>query len=58
MGTENGRALLSNASRSHALFGLPQMPLERVIQWTADWVRAGGRNLGKPTHFEVQDGKY
>jgi len=58
VGTENGRALLSSASRSHALFGLPQMPLERVIQWTADWVRAGGRNLGKPTHFEVQDGKY
>jgi len=58
VGKENGRGYLSNASRSHALFGPPQVPLDRVIQWTAHWVRAGGRNLGKPTHFEVQDGKY
>jgi nucleoside-diphosphate-sugar epimerase len=57
-GKENGLAYVSSAGRSHSMFGMPQVPLERVIQWTADWVRRGGRNLGKPTHFEVQDGKY
>jgi len=57
-GRENGWAYVSNAGHSHSMFGMPQVPLERVVGWTADWVRRGGRNLGKPTHFEVQDGKY
>jgi hypothetical protein len=29
-----------------------------VIEWTADWIMEGRRLLGKPTHFEVRDGKY
>lgn len=58
VGTDSGQAFLSDASASHALFGPPAMPLERVIRWTADWVRRGGRTLGKPTHFEVRDGQY
>ncbi len=57
-GEENGRGYLSNAARCHALFGYPSVPLERMIEWTADWVRHGGPGLGKPTHFETQDGKY
>jgi nucleoside-diphosphate-sugar epimerase len=57
-GRENGRAYLASAAKAHALLGLPRVPLERVMAWTAEWVRAGGRSLGKPTHFEVQDGKY
>ncbi len=51
-------AYLNNAGLSHSLFGYPQVPVAHVIRWTADWVRQGGRSLGKPTHFEVADGKY
>lgn len=51
-------AYLNDAARAHRLFGYPRTPLEDVIRWTAAWVKAGGRSLGKPTHFEVADGKY
>lgn len=51
-------AYLNNASRAHGLFGYPRVPLADVIRWTAEWVRQGGRSLGKPTHFEVSDGTY
>lgn len=51
-------ALLGNASRAAGLFGYPQVPLEHVIRWTAGWVASGGRGLGKPTHWEVRDGRY
>lgn len=57
-GTDSGRAYLSDASEANALFGPPRTPLERVVQWTAQWIRRRGRTLGKPTHFEVQDGKF
>jgi nucleoside-diphosphate-sugar epimerase len=57
-GEENGRAYLNNAAQAAALFGYPTVPLEKIIQWTADWIRRGGANIGKPTHFEAQDGKY
>jgi nucleoside-diphosphate-sugar epimerase len=57
-GVEGGRTYLSNAARARALFGPPAVPVDQVIRWTADWVRRGGRSLGKPTHFEVSDGKF
>ena len=57
-GRESENALLSNASRICAALGKPPTPLERVMSWTAEWVRAGGRLLNKPTHFEVRDGQY
>jgi len=52
------RAYLSNAARAFRLFGYPRVPLDLVLRWTAGWIRAGGRSLGKPTHFEVADGRY
>lgn len=57
-GEEAGVALLNNAAKSHGLFGLPRVPAEQVITWTAEWIAQGGRVLNKPTHFEVQDGKF
>jgi hypothetical protein len=32
--------------------------METLLRWTAQWVKQGGRDLGKPTHFEVRDGNY
>ena len=57
-GAEADEALLSNAQLSHRLFGYPRVGPEQLIAWTADWIGRGGATLGKPTHFEVRDGKY
>jgi dTDP-4-dehydrorhamnose reductase len=57
-GQENGRAYLNNASKANAIFGNPSVPIGRIIEWVAAWVSQGGENIGKPTHFETQDGKY
>jgi len=57
-GEENGRGYLSNATRANALFGNPTVPLGVLIEWTARWTMRGGDTLGKPTHFETQNGKF
>jgi nucleoside-diphosphate-sugar epimerase len=57
-GTESECALIGNTAKLRAQLGDPPTPLEAMIRWTADWVKRGGRGLGKPTHFEVRDGRY
>ncbi len=57
-GTESATALLSNASRCHELFGSPDVDLDTLIQWVAEWLKRGGSTLGKPTHYETRDGKF
>lgn len=58
VGQESQSALLSDGSLGHELFGPPTVSEERLIQWTADWVRRGGELIGKPTRFEARDGKF
>jgi hypothetical protein len=57
-GTEASDALLSDASRAAALFGAPRVSAATLIDWTADWIAAGGATLGKPTRFEARDGGF
>jgi nucleoside-diphosphate-sugar epimerase len=57
-GSEAETALLSNAEHSFRLFGKPQVSVKQVIEWTARWMEEERKLLGKPTHFEVRDGKY
>jgi nucleoside-diphosphate-sugar epimerase len=57
-GQENADALLNNAARSHELFGLPTVTPVELIDWIAAWVSRGNTLLNKPTHFDVQDGKF
>ncbi len=57
-GVEGETALLSDASRCHALLGYPEVSVEKMIDWVAAWIRAGGVMWNKPTHFEVRDGKF
>jgi nucleoside-diphosphate-sugar epimerase len=57
-GTESDVALLSTASRCHTLFGPPRIPVDTLVEWTADWVRTGMPTLDKPTHFETRDGTF
>lgn len=51
-------ALLSDASSCRARLGEPEVPLDVLVEWTAAWVEAGGRDLGKPTKFERSDGRF
>ncbi len=57
-GEEAQTAWIMNTDRAAALFGEPLVPLDRMIDWIADWIARGGRSLDKPTHFEVRDGSY
>ncbi len=57
-GSETPDALLSNSQAAYQLFGAPQVSVAQMLRWIADWVIRGGASLGKPTHFEVRDGKY
>ena len=58
VGQEAATALLSDTARAAALFGYPLVPLGRMLDWVADWVKRGGPSLGKPTKFEVRDGTF
>jgi len=57
-GKEADTALLIDCSKMVELVGEPEMPLEKMLDWVADWVSRGGKLLGKPTHFQTRDGKY
>lgn len=58
VGKEQEQSLLSNASRSHGLFGYPKVPLMRMIEWTTQWIQADGPTLNKPTHFQEKEGRF
>jgi len=57
-GSESATALMANAARICSELGTPRTALEVMLRWTAHWVKQGGRDLGRPTHFEVRDGNY
>jgi nucleoside-diphosphate-sugar epimerase len=57
-GREAETALLSNGRRGYELFGRPLVPEGQIIRWIADWVGRGGETHGKPTKFEVRDGRF
>ena len=58
VGSEARTAWLIDSTQAYGLFGAPQVGLDRMLDWTADWVRRGGESLDKPTHYEARDGKY
>jgi nucleoside-diphosphate-sugar epimerase len=58
VGKEEPMAWLTNTSQATKLFGLPIVDTERLIKWTADWVTRAMPSLGKPTKYEVRDGRY
>ncbi len=49
---------LSDSSMARRKFGEPEMPIDVMIDWTAEWLLAGQETLSKPTHFQVRDGNY
>ena len=58
IGTEQPTAWLTDTAQATKLFGLPIVDTERLIAWTADWVGRSMPSLGKPTRYEVRDGRY
>ncbi|WP_354441756.1 NAD-dependent epimerase/dehydratase family protein [Ottowia thiooxydans] len=57
-GEEAPTAWLMNTGQAERLFGYPHVPMQRQIEWVADWVSRAQRSFGKPTKFEARDGKY
>jgi dTDP-4-dehydrorhamnose reductase len=57
-GEETGKALLNNASLCHSLLGYPSVTARELMESVAHWVEIGGTSLGKPTKFEVVDGRF
>jgi nucleoside-diphosphate-sugar epimerase len=58
VGREEPTAWLTNTSQAAKLFGLPIVDTAQLISWTADWVARSMPSLGKPTKYEVRDGRY
>jgi nucleoside-diphosphate-sugar epimerase len=58
IGEESADALLSDGKAGWELFGRPGITAEQAMRWIAEWVKAGGQTLGKPTHFESRDGRF
>lgn len=58
VGREGEVALLNDASKCVRLFGYPTVGAGEAIERIAWWLEKGGQTHGKPTHFEVTDGRY
>ena len=57
-GTPAPTAWLVNTAEAQRLFDPPEVALETLIDWTADWVARELPSLGKDTHYDVRDGNY
>lgn len=58
IGEENDNALLSNASKSHRLFGYPKTTVLEMMEILILWIEQGGSLSDKPTHFQEREGQY
>ena len=57
-GVEAQTALLSNASRLHALLGPPTTAVDTMIEMIAHWIQSARPAWNKPTHFESRSGRF
>ena len=57
-GSEAADALLSDATLMQSMLGAPTVTITQMLDWTAEWTRAGGLRLDKPTHFDARDGRF
>lgn len=58
VGEEAEDAWVVDCTEMVRLFGVPRVPIERLIAWQADWLGRGLASLGRDTHFEARDGRY
>jgi nucleoside-diphosphate-sugar epimerase len=57
-GTEALDGWVTNTAEAMRLFGYPNVPLARMVDWQADWISRGLPSLGKDTHFDTRDGTF
>ena len=57
-GEESRTALLSNSTEAFKLLGYPKTPISQVMKWIVEWIKNNHKLAGKPTHYEVRDGRY
>jgi nucleoside-diphosphate-sugar epimerase len=57
-GAEAPDALLADTARMRTTLGETEVDYWTLVSWVAGWVKRGGRVLGKPTKYEVRDGKF
>jgi len=57
-GSEAPTALLSDGRKAMRVFGTGPVDIEVLCGWIARWIDRGGVVWGKPTHFEVRNGKF
>lgn len=56
--TCQGLSLITDVSKLLNWFGAPSVSSKELIRMQAEWIMQGGKSLNKPTHFEVDDGKF
>ncbi|MFT4028337.1 MAG: NAD(P)-dependent oxidoreductase [Protaetiibacter sp.] len=57
-GTESDLALFVNCDKAAAELGNPVVPVERMVDWVADWVENELPLYGKPSKFQIRDGVF
>ncbi len=57
-GASGADALIANVSALKERLPYDGLPLDTLITWAVHWIRNNGRLLGKPTKFDVRDGRF
>ncbi|MDA1099128.1 MAG: NAD(P)-dependent oxidoreductase [Proteobacteria bacterium] len=55
---ESGMGWHNDTSLASKLFGYPEIPLARMVDWTVDWIERDQPHYDKPTHYEARDGDF
>lgn len=56
--TPEPTAWVNDTEAASRLFGYPLVPLPRMIDWVADWIDREMPHYGKPTGYQLRDGRY
>jgi nucleoside-diphosphate-sugar epimerase len=57
-GASSTHALVANVDLLDTILPASTLPLDVLLDWTARWIQAGLPTLGKPTKYEVRDGRF
>ncbi len=57
-GSDGADALVANVDMLQTRLPYDALPIDTLLTWAVDWIRGDGRLLGKPTKFDVRDGRF